>query len=156
MECKIPVKYKLLLLPILCIQLFGCGSTPKPAQVLSFNNGVGLINAQNPMSAKFGANKFCMNMPNGLGIRDIQPKNIFYTFEYSFTCYYTLPDTSLGNIQTPPGNPKSTLSLSNSEPPPSSRSEHDSSLDSAKQKCAELGLKSGTEKYGQCVLIMSK
>jgi len=51
-----------------------------------------------------------------------------------------------------PTNLKKLESAENNSPPPKTQK----SLDAARAKCSDLGLKSGTEKYGECVLRLSK
>lgn len=60
-----------------------------------------------------------------------------------------------GKMGRAPSSPPAPKNLSTSPPPPQ-QTQPAASLNDAKAKCADLGFKAGTEKFGECVLKLSK
>lgn len=121
----------------------GCTTTALEVKILSFSNGSGVLKAPYEWTARDFANQYCVQQPNGLGAREVNRYNNFYGFEYGFSCNYTSPQREI----IPE---RSTASIKNDIEIANDR------IELSKEKCLQLGFKINTEKFGDCVLKISK
>jgi hypothetical protein len=120
----------------------GCTTTAMEMKILSFSNGSGVLKAPYEWSARDYAHHYCRQQPNGLGAREVNRHNLFYGFEYGFSCNYA----SVKREIIPERN---TLIKNNTEIT-------GDIIELSKEKCLQLGFKTGSEKFGDCVLKISK
>lgn len=156
---KIKIFMQTILVASAIVIIKGCGTVgDEKVEILSFSNGIGIMKAKYPPVALSHANKYCMNLPDGLGVKDVQPSNPIFSTEYRFSCYYVIKDhgarpeyDNLNSSITFNQN-RQDSNINNQSPSANSSI----AIELAKEKCQQLGFKNPSEKFGNCVLHLSR